>query len=314
MPANERPMYWGDKRYNNLNTFLKSKFGSKVFKISLDGGFSCPNRDGKLSSGGCAFCSTRGSGDFTQGSQLSIAEQYQRELKIMKRKWAANKYIAYFQAFSNTYAPVERLRLLYYEALRQPDIVGLAIATRPDCLPGEVLDLLSEINAKTYLSVEMGLQTIHSSTAKAMNLQYNYDTFLRSMAALQERKIEVVGHIILGLPRESYADMMATGIIVGKLPLQGLKIHLLHLLQGTLLEKMYRHQPFPFLSYEEYIKITVDILEKISPDIVIHRLTGDGPKDILIGPHWSRDKLRVLSGIDKELKRRDSWQGKYFQI
>lgn len=306
-------MFWGDKRYHSLNYHLRRKFGAKVYKMSLDGGFSCPNRDGTLSTGGCIFCSMRGSGDFTAGRGTGIREQWQYNQDLLRKKWTAEKYIAYFQAFTNTYAPAEKLRRIYYEALAQPGVVGLAIATRPDCLPDDVLELLRELNEQTCLWVELGLQSIHKKTADILNLHYHYQTFLEALHKLQALRIETCAHIILGLPGEDREDMLQTAYTVGRLPLQGLKIHLLHLLKNTRLAQFYDREPFLLLKEEEYVKLAADILENVNPDIVIHRLTGDGPKDILIGPRWSLNKLKVLTDIDRELQQRDSWQGKYYR-
>lgn len=305
-------MYWGDKRYNSLNNYLRCKFGEKVYKMSLDAGFTCPNRDGKLATGGCIFCSSRGSGDFTTGRGFSISEQWQYNHNLLQEKWKAEKYIAYFQAFTNTYAPADKLRSLYCEALSQTGVVGLAIATRPDCLPDDVLHLLQELNQQTYLWVELGLQTIHKPSADLLNLQYDYQTFLRALHALRALNIDTCAHIILGLPGENRENMLETAYNVGRLPLQGLKIHLLHVLDKTRLGELYNKNPFPLLKEKEYIDLVADILEIINPNIVIHRLTGDGPKDLLLGPRWSLNKLKILSGIDKELTKRDSWQGKYY--
>ena len=306
------PSYWGGKRYHNLNYHLKNKFGQKVFKISLDAGFTCPNRDGTLAKGGCRFCSSSGSGDFAGDSKDSISKQFEKVKNVMHRKWTAGKYIAYFQAFSNTYAPVGVLETLYTEALNQSDVVGIAIATRPDCVNDEVVKLLSNINQQTYLWVELGLQTIHENTAQEMNLQYNYNTFLSALEKLQQVGIETCAHIILGLPGESKEDMMKTAQEIAKLPLQGLKIHLLHLMKDTPLAKVYQHTPFPFLTQDEYVNLVVDILQILPPEMIIHRLTGDSPRNLLIEPQWSLNKWEVLNNIDNCLDARDTWQGKCY--
>lgn len=308
----DKPFCWGDKRYHTLNYHLRNKFGQKVFKISLDAGFTCPNRDGTLAKEGCYFCSASGSGDFAGNRLNTISEQFAYIKRVMHKKWANGKYIAYFQAFTNTYAPVDVLRNLYEEALNQPDVVGLAIATRPDCLDNNIVDLLYEISQKTYLWVEIGLQTIHEKTTKAMNMQYNYETFLVALRKLQNKKIETCTHIILGLPDESREDMIATANEVASLPIQGLKIHLLHLMQDTPLAKIYAKNLFPFLTQDEYVDLVVDILEIIPPDVVIHRLTGDSPRDLLIGPKWSLNKWEVLNSIDERLTLRNTWQGQYY--
>jgi len=305
-----QPLLWGNKRYHALNYHLRQKFGQKVYKIPLDAGFSCPNRDGAKGYGGCAFCSVRGSGDFAPAADLDIQLQFAQSRAMMQKKWAEGKYIAYFQAFTNTYAPVERLRYLYETALGQAGVVGIAIATRPDCLPPEVLELLAEINQRTYLWVELGLQTIHEKSAARMNLNYRLDTFLDACDALRERQIETCAHVILGLPGETHGEMLETGRVVAGLPLQGLKLHLLHVMRDTPLGKTYTEAPFPLLSREEYVGLVVDILEIISPEVIIHRLTGDSPRDLLIGPWWSLNKWEVLNSIDKEMERRNTWQGR----
>lgn len=308
------PFKWGGKRYHTLNYHLKNKFGQKVFKISLDAGFTCPNRDGTLAKGGCLFCSSNGSGDFAGDCKDSIMDQFEKVKNIMHRKWSTGKYIAYFQAFSNTYAPIEILNNLYTQALNQPDVVGLAIATRPDCIDDEIVKLLSKLKQQTYLWVELGLQTIHNKTAREMNLQYDYASFLLALEKLQWSNIETCAHIILGLPGEVKDDMLQTAQTLAKLPLQGLKIHLLHLMKGTPLAKIYQQKPFPFLTQDEYVNLVVDILEILPPEMIIHRLTGDSPRNLLIGPQWSLNKWEVLNSIDKSLVIRDTWQGKNYQI
>ena len=304
---------WGGKRYHSLNYFLRQKFGQKVFKIPLDGGFTCPNRDGTLSTGGCLFCNTAGAGDFAGNRASSISQQFSEVTEIMHKKWHDGKYIAYFQAFTNTYAPVSVLRELYYKALQQHGVVGLAIATRPDCLNTQVLDLLEELRAQTYMWVELGLQTIHKQTADYMNLQYNCNDFQLALNNLRNRDIPVVAHIILGLPGESHVEMYQTGEWLANRPIQGLKIHLLHLMKNTQLAFEYKNKPFHLLTKREYVDMVIDYLEILSPDVVIHRLTGDSPRDLLIGPEWSLNKWETLNYIDQRLHERDTWQGKYYK-
>ncbi len=306
----EDPQCWGNKSYHSLNWEMRRIFGTKVFKIPLDAGFTCPNRDGSLSKQGCFFCSSRGSGDFAGERGENLARQFDQLKMVMHKKWRSGKYIAYFQAFSNTYAPVQYLRAVYAAALNQPDVVGLAIATRPDCIPDEVLGLLEEFNQKTYLWVELGLQTIHSATARAMNLQYDYEIFQRALQNLRSRNIQTVAHIILGLPEETPEMMRATGQALADLPLQGLKIHLLHLMKDTPLAEIYQDKSFDYLSRAEYADLVVDILEMMPPDVVIHRLTGDSPRNTLIGPEWSLNKWEVLNLIDRRFNERETWQGK----
>jgi radical SAM protein (TIGR01212 family) len=256
------------------------------------------------------FCSPRGSGDFAGDRKEDLKQQFDNLKAVMHKKWHQGKYIAYFQAFTNTYGDVEYLRKVYELALNQPEVVGLAIATRPDCLPEEVLDLLAEFNKKTYLWVELGLQTIHKQTARSMNLQYDYEKFRQSLQNLRKREIQTVAHIILGLPGETHEMMRVTGETVAELPIQGLKIHLLHLMKNTPLAQIYKDKPFPYLTQHEYIDLVADILEKIPPDVVIHRLTGDSPRSTLIGPEWSLNKWEVLNSIDDRLVQRNTWQGR----
>jgi len=298
------------KRYHTFNEQLRERFGGKIFKVSLDAGFTCPNRDGTLGRGGCVYCSARGSGDFAGDQKLSIPDQFVEVKERMKKKWPNAQYIAYFQAYTNTYATVMRLREVYEEALAEDNVVGLAISTRPDCLPEDVLDYLEELNQRTYLWVELGLQSSHDRTMEWIGRGHDYAQFLKGLEQLRSRGIRVCAHIILGLPGETKEEMMETAQAVAKLPLEGLKIHLLHVLRGTPLATVFKHEPFDLMTKEEYVSLVVDILEILPPEVVIHRLTGDGPSDDLIGPLWSRKKWEVLNAIDAELERRDSWQGK----
>ncbi|SKA93205.1 hypothetical protein SAMN05443428_11367 [Caloramator quimbayensis] len=302
---------WGDKRYNSLNYFLREKFNEKVFKISLDAGFSCPNRDGKISKGGCIFCSERGSGDFT-GKSSDIIEQFYEVKEMMNKKWKSGKYIAYFQAYTNTYAPIEVLREKYYSILNLKDVVGIAIATRPDCLSLEVLELLSEINKKTYLWVELGLQTISDETAKIINRGYSLETYIKAVNELKKRDIDVVTHVIFGLLGETKEDMLKTVEFVANTKTQGIKIHLLHLMKGTRLVDYYKEGKLKFLSFDEYVDLVVSSINILPENMVIHRLTGDSPRELLIGPMWSLKKWEVLNEIDRRLDEKDIWQGKNY--
>ncbi|MGI6585180.1 MAG: TIGR01212 family radical SAM protein [Gracilibacteraceae bacterium] len=302
---------WDGKRYHTLNHFLREKFGGKVFKISLDAGFTCPNRDGKVSSGGCIFCSPRGSGDFA-GTSEDITEQFHEVRRMMNKKWKSGRYIAYFQAYTNTYADVKVLREKYYSVLNLEDVIGIAIATRPDCLPPDVLELLSEINARTYLWVELGLQTVHERTARLINRGYGLDTYIASVRELKRRGIEVVTHQILGLPGENKQDMLQTVDFISNTGTQGIKLHLLHLLKNTRLEEMYRRDEFRLMAMEDYIELVVDCIERIPESMVIHRITGDGPRDTLIGPKWSLKKFEVINAIEHLMMDRDTWQGKRY--
>ena len=306
-------MLWGDKRYNSINYFLKEKFGEKVFKISLDAGFTCPNRDGKISRGGCIFCSERGSGDFT-GVSRDLVKQFNEGKEIMSKKWKTGKYIAYFQAYTNTYATIQELRERYYSVINLEGVCGIAIATRPDCLSNEVLELLQEISQKTYLWVELGFQTSNEETARLVNRGYKNDIYLSAIKNLNLRGIEVVTHVIFGLPGESIQDMLNTIDFVSGTRTWGIKFHLLHLMRNTKMVELYENGKLKFLEQEEYINLIVDSLERIPEDMVIHRLTGDSPRELLIGPIWSLKKWEVLNGIHKRLLERNTWQGKFNNV
>lgn len=303
---------WNGKRYHSLNYFLRDKFGEKVFKVSLDGGFSCPNRDGKISKGGCLFCSERGSGDFAGDREFSISKQFADVKNMMSNKWKSGKYIAYFQAYTNTYAPVEILRKKYEEALSQEGVVAMAIATRPDCLENDVLDLLDEINKKVYLWIELGLQTSNDESAKRINRGYSLNVFEDAMKKLKERNIDVVVHDILGLPGETKEDMLKTINYIAHSGAKGIKFHLLHLMKQTPLVKIYEKGNLEFLSQEDYIELITKGISMLPEDMVVHRLTGDAPRELLIGPMWSLKKWEVLNSIDKTLEENDLWQGKNF--
>ena len=304
---------WDNKRYNNLNYFLRQKFGEKVFKISLDGGFTCPNRDGSISHKGCIFCSLRGSGDFTMTNR-DISLQFEEAKGMMQKKWRSGKYIGYFQAYTNTYAPVDVLREKYYTILDKENVVGLAIATRPDCLPTDVLNLLEELNKETYLWVELGLQTIKEDTTKLINSGYTLEDYVNGVEELKKRNIDIVTHCILGLPGETKSDMLETIDFIANTKTQGIKLHLLHLMKDTPMVKLYEEGKLEFLGKDEYVDLVVDCIEKLPADMVIHRLTGDGPRATLIGPKWSLNKWEVLNAIDGMLIERDTWQGKKFGL
>lgn len=304
---------WNGKRYHNLNYFLREKFGEKVFKISLDAGFSCPNRDGTISKGGCVFCSERGSGDFAGDRFFSISKQFEDIKIMMNKKWKDGKYIAYFQAYTNTYASVDILREKYEEAINQQDVVALAIATRPDCLGEDVLDLIEEYSSKVYTWVELGLQTSKDKTAKLINRGYELSVFEESIRNLRKRNIDVVTHIIFGLPGENKKDMINTINYVAHSDVQGVKIHLLHLMKNTPLEKFYKSGNLKLMDMEEYIDLICEAITLLPEDMVIHRLTGDAPRDLLIGPMWSLKKWEVLNAIDKRLEDENLYQGINFK-
>lgn len=288
--------------YLSFNKYLKDKFGQKVYKISLDGGFTCPNRDGKTGTRGCIFCSKGGSGDFAESRKMSITEQIESGKKKVEKKIKSGKYIAYFQAFTNTYAPVEMLRQKYEEAINHPDIVALSIATRPDCLGDDVLRLLDEMNKIKPVFVELGLQTIHQKSAKYIRRGYDLSVYDKAVKDLKKIGVNVVVHVILGLPNESENDMLETVKYVCESGANGIKLQLLHVIDGTDLAKDYEKGLFKTLEFDEYVNLIVKCVKIIPKDIVIHRLTGDGAKKDLIAPLWSADKKRVLNAINKALR------------
>ena len=288
--------------YLSFNKYLKDKFGQKVYKISLDGGFTCPNRDGKIDTRGCIFCSKGGSGDFAQNRDLSITEQIESGKKIVEKKIKSGKYIAYFQAFTNTYAPVEILRAKYSEAINHPDIVALSIATRPDCLGDDVIELLDEMNKIKPVFVERGLQTIHSDSAKYIRRGYSLEVYNEAVKKLKNIGVNIVVHIILGLPNESEEDMLESVKYVCQSQIDGIKLQLLHIIAGTDLAKDYEKGLFKTLEFDEYVELIAKCVAIIPKNIVIHRLTGDGAKKDLIAPLWSADKKRVLNAINKALR------------
>ncbi|MCR4739729.1 MAG: TIGR01212 family radical SAM protein [Lachnospiraceae bacterium] len=290
-------------RQQTVNEYIKKRYGIKLYKISLDAGFTCPNRDGTLGYGGCIFCSSHGSGDFAENRGLSITEQLERGRERVRSKLPSSGYgyIAYFQAFTNTYAPVDRLRKLYKEALDHPMVHILSIATRPDCLPDEVLDLISELNEKKPVWVELGLQTIHERTAEYINRGYPLSVYDDAVSRLKSRNIEIIVHVILGLPGEGREDMLKTVDYVGKSGVQGIKLQLLHVLEGTPLADDYLAGKFECLSMDEYTDLVRDCLDILPDDMVIHRMTGDGDRKTLIAPKWSLDKKKVLNSLTKKI-------------
>ena len=295
-----------------LNDFLKEKFNEKIYKVSLDGGFTCPNRDGKVSRGGCIFCSENGSGDFTATKLKSIHAQIEEQIDLVSKKYKGDKYIAYFQNFTNTYAEVSYLRKIYQEALSHEKIVGLAIATRPDCLEDDVLELLAELNKKTFLWVELGLQTLNDDVAKYFNRAYETEIYKEASEKLNRLSIKFVTHIIIGLPKEENDDYLKTAIFAQNCGTWGIKLHLMYVVKNTPLEKLYLNGDLKVNTKEEYVEKVVNVLENISSEIVVHRLTGDGDRETLVAPLWSIKKIDVLNSIHKELKRRNTYQGKLY--
>jgi len=298
-----------NKRYHTLDYFYKNKFNQKIFKVSLNANFSCPNIDGTVGYGGCIYCSKTGSGEFAGNREDEIVKQFNEVKEIMLKKWPDAKYIGYFQARTNTHAPVEVLRSLHDEILKQPGIVGLNIGTRPDAISDECLEYLDELNKKTYLTIELGLQTIHDKTSKLINRCHSLECFETMVKKLRDRNIDVVAHIINGLPYETKEDMLDTVKYLNNLDIQGIKIHMLSVLKDTPLEYLYQKEKFHILTKEEYIDIAVNQLELLRPEIVIHRITGDPKIDDLIEPHWLTKKFCVLNDIDKEMVKRNTYQG-----
>ena len=310
----KQTQFMNGKRYYSLDSYLKSTFGEKVYRLSLNAGMTCPNRDGSLGDRGCIFCSAGGSGDFAASKFLSITDQIEQAKERLLAKTSCRKFIAYFQAYTNTYAPVPYLRRIFMEAIGHPDIVALSIATRCDCLSTEVLDLLAELNQIKPVWIEIGLQTIHEKTHQLIRSGFTLAQFENAVNALQERNITTIVHLILGLPGETKEMMLASLDYVCKLPISGLKLQLLHVLKGTDLADYYEAHPFPLFTLEEYCDFIVTCLARIPEHIVIHRLTGDGPRNLLIAPLWSTDKKRVLNTILRNLKLTDTWQGKDLSI
>lgn len=303
-------MKWGEKPYHSLDYMLRERFGEKVYKVTLNGGMSCPNRDGKLGTRGCIFCSAGGSGDFAADSSLSIIEQIDRQISILSAKRPIHKYIAYFQAFTNTYAPVEYLEKIFTEALSHPGIAALSIGTRPDCLGKDVVTLLSRLNRQKPVWVELGLQTIHEKTAAYIRRGYPLSCFEDAVRRLRSEDIEVIVHTILGLPGESTQDILNTMEYLNHQDIQGIKLQLLHVLRGTDLASDYEKGLFCTYERDEYISLVISCLEHLRPDMVIHRITGDGPKDLLIAPLWASRKREVLNLLHHQMKESHNYQGR----
>ncbi|GLI37655.1 TIGR01212 family radical SAM protein [Geobacter hydrogenophilus] len=298
-----------ERRYTAFADELRRVFGCRVQRISVDAGFTCPNRDGTAGTGGCIFCGGKGSGSFGIRPELSVTHQLLHGKDFLARRYGAAKFLAYFQAYSNTYAPVERLRLLYDEALAVPDVAGLIVGTRPDCLPSEVLDLLAGYARRTYFWLELGLQSPLDRTLISLNRGHDFASFVDAVARSRERGIRVCAHVILGLPGESREEMVATAEILNGLGVEGVKLHQLHVMKGTVLEEMYRQGEGRCLERDAYVDIVCDFLARLDPRIVIHRLVGDAPADQLVAPDWSLRKGEVLDAVDAELERRGTRQG-----
>lgn len=311
---------WGDKPYYSLDYYLKNRFGEKVYKLSLDASMTCPNRDGTLGTRGCIFCSEGGSGDFAANSSFSITKQIEEAKTKVKNKSGCTRFIAYFQSYTNTYAPIEYLKKAFFEAVKHPDIVALSIATRPDCLDEPVLELLSELNRIKPVWVELGLQTIHERTAAFIRRGYPLTSFEKAVKDLAYMNIDIIVHIIIGLPYqknnkltiESPKEILETIEYLSKCPIQGIKLQLLHVLKDTDLAGYL--DDLEILSFEDYINMIILCIEHLPEHMVIHRITGDGPKSLLLAPLWSSNKKKVLNTIHKELRLRNTWQGRLFCV
>lgn len=303
---------WNGKPYHSLDYMLRQMFGEKIYKVTLNGGMTCPNRDGKIGERGCIFCSAGGSGDFAASASLSITEQIRQQIQMLSAKRPIHKYIAYFQAYTNTYAPVEYLERIFTEAIQNPDICAISIGTRPDCLEEPVIRLLSRLNQIKPVWVELGLQTIHEHTARYIRRGYPLSCFDQAMQSLHQAGLDVIVHTILGLPGETSRDVLDTMKYLNTCQIQGIKLQLLHVLSGTDLAADYQAGKFSVLDREEYIDLVIRCLEHLDPSIVIHRVTGDGPKDLLIAPLWASRKREVLNLLHHQMKEQGSYQGKAF--
>jgi hypothetical protein len=306
-----KPDFWrNNKRYYDLKSYWRNLFGCNVHKLQIDAGFTCPNRDGHVATGGCIYCDGRGSKLRQKGELPSVSRQIQNGKKFYKPH--ASKFVAYFQTFTNTYAPVEKLQILYDEALAQEDVVGLSIGTRPDCVGPDVIDLLKGYAQKYHVWLELGLQSMHDKTLKFINRGHDFRQFLDAVGTLAGENIHLCAHIIVGLPGETDEEILQTAKAVAALPINGIKIHSLLALEGTVLGEMYKNGAIKIMSKDKYVSLVAAVLEVLPPEMVIQRLTADGYQDIFLAPDWAMNKLDVLNSINKELERRDSYQGKHF--
>lgn len=303
-----------EPRYYPLSRFLRTRFDARVWRVSIDGGFTCPNVDGTVTTGGCVYCDNRSFSPGRRQGRMPVAEQVRRGIAALQKRYDADRFLAYFQAGTNTYASVEKLRRLYDEALAHPQVIGLAIGTRPDCVADPVLDLLQEYARDRFVCLELGLQSRHDRSLDWMNRGHHFDAFLDAVARSQGRGLDLCVHVILGLPGEDRDDMLATADAVAALPVQGVKIHNLHVVRDTPLEGMYRRGEVRMMEFAEYVEVLCDFLERLPPGMVIHRLNGDAPADYLVAPAWCLDKQAILRAVHEELRRRDSRQGQHFTL
>ncbi len=313
-PSQSLHPHWQGKPYYSLDAFLKQTYGEKIYKLPINGGFTCPNRDGTLSYGGCIFCSSQGSGDFLPDSNLSIKEQILYGRSLLLKKSQAKKFIAYFQAFTNTYAPIDRLKQLFFEAISQPEICILSIATRPDCLNDEIYELLSRLNQLKPVWVELGLQTIHEDSAAFIRRGYPLSCYEKAVCELKARNITVITHLILGLPTEDADRMLSSIRYLSSHPVDGIKLQLLQVLKGTALAEYYEQYPFSYFSLESYCEFLIHALRLLPPDMVIHRLTGDPPRSLLLSPSFCTQKRTILNTLHHRMKELHAFQGDHFSL
>ena len=304
------PPFTHERRYRSFSGFLRERFGTRVYRVTIDAGFTCPNVDGSVAVGGCVYCDNRSFSPNRRLPRAGVREQVRRGVAILQKRYGANRFLAYFQAATNTYAAPDRLRRLYDEALDHPQIVGLAIGTRPDCVPDPVLDLIEGYARDRYVCLELGLQSVHDRSLDWMNRGHHYDAFVDAVRRCQGRGLDLCAHVILGLPGETHADMLATAEALASLPVHAVKIHNLHVVRDTPLERLYRAGQVQMLELDEYVQVVCDFLERLPRHVVIQRLSGDAPPEYLVAPGWCLDKPGLLRSIHAELARRDSWQGK----
>lgn len=301
---------WGGKRYNSFGRVLRNTFKAKVHKIALRADFTCPNRDGRVAVGGCIYCNNASHTARGYHPGMSIREQLEQGVEALRRRHKAEKFIAYFQSYTNTYGPMIKLEKLYQEALDFPGVVGLSVATRPDCVPDEVLDLITDISRHTYVWLELGLESMHDKTLRWINRGHGLKEFIDAVERSKSRELRICVHLILGFPTETREEILQTPSLLNRMAVNGVKLHNLHVIKHTVLEQMYRAGGFPLLGRDVYVSWVVELLERLAPEIVIHRLTGETYRDLTVAPDWSVDKIGLLNAIQKELELKDTWQGR----
>lgn len=314
MDSGNQAKFWHTHRYNNYNFYLQNTYGEKIRKLSIDGGFTCPNRDGSKGHGGCIYCNNDSFVPKYIDKEMSLAEQMEASIPFMQERYDAQKYIAYFQAYSNTYDDLEELKKLYEEALSYPGVIGLDIGTRSDCVDEALLDYLAGLNERVDVTLEYGIESIHDDTLEWMNRGHDYASVIKAVEMTKQYGIKTAGHIIMGFPVETREMMIATGLAANDLDLDFLKIHQLHVVKGTVLAHRYEKEPFPLFQPDEYVELAADILERLNPDIVIQRLFGEAPEEILIAPKWGLNTPKLTHLMHLELKHRDTWQGKLYKL